>query len=467
MAISTALGIAQSALLANERALDVVGNNIANVNTPGYTRQTPSLEEGPSEPLSGVLIGTGVRMTTIRQVLDPLLTKRVLIATADDGQNQAVRDQLTALANVMNDLQDPSLSSALSGFFDAADALSRNPSGSVERQTFLSSATALANQLNRRSQQVAAIQRDTDDRVVSAATQVNGDLQKVADLNAAIVNAEVSGQRANDLRDQRHVVLTELANLAGFSSIEDDRGAASVTAPNGLTLVAGSDVVFPVTTQPGSTLGLDGAPVHDVGVSGPGGTFLSVPGTFAAGTIAGLLSVRDASLVSASSGLDTLALALRDQANAVQQDPTALDLDGMSTVGVPLFGGSGASDLSVLITDTHKIAAALSSQPGDNQNALRFADLRSASIPALGNVSLGNYLSDQLAQIGDAASRATDAAAASGLLVGSLQNEQQAISGVNLNEELTSLIKFQRAFQASAQLLNVTNSTLDELLRTI
>ena len=103
MAISSLLGIAQRALLASETALGVVGNNIANVNTPGYTRQVPDLESDPSSVTAqGVLVGTGVHVAAVRQVLDPLLEKRLLGAETERRQQGAVRDQLSALTSSTN-----------------------------------------------------------------------------------------------------------------------------------------------------------------------------------------------------------------------------------------------------------------------------------------------------------------------------------------------------------------------------
>src|SRR5438093_12498243 len=201
MAISPLLGIARRALLANETALGVVGNNIANVNTPGYTRQLPDLESDPSIVTpQGVLVGTGVHVSAVRQVLDPLLEKRLIGAETDRRQQGAVRDQLSALASVLNELDQPSLGDAVNGFFDAADALARNPSGTAERETLLGRAGALADELQRRSAGVATLQRGADDAYVAATTRANDALGRIADLNRAITAAEAGGQRANDLR---------------------------------------------------------------------------------------------------------------------------------------------------------------------------------------------------------------------------------------------------------------------------
>src|SRR5436309_1352429 len=127
MPISPVFSIARDALLANEAALSVVGGNIANVDTDGYTRQIAQLVANP--PASGGSSGNGVHVAAVTQVVDPLLVRRLLAAETDRSEANARRDQLSALSGVLNDLGSPSLSSALGGFLDAADALGRNPDG--------------------------------------------------------------------------------------------------------------------------------------------------------------------------------------------------------------------------------------------------------------------------------------------------------------------------------------------------
>src|SRR5256884_818141 len=223
MAISSLLGIAQRSLLASETALGVVGNNVANVNTPGYTRQLPDLESDPSvvSP-QGVLVGTGVHVAAVRQVLDPLLEKRLIGAETDRRQQGAVRDQLTALAGVLNELDQPSLGDAVNGFFDAADGLARNPAGSAERETLLGRARTLADELQRRSTAVAALQRGADDAYVAAATRANDALGRIADLNRAISTAEAGGQSAGDLRDRRRTAPPDLAGVPGSLTVDHE-----------------------------------------------------------------------------------------------------------------------------------------------------------------------------------------------------------------------------------------------------
>ena len=477
MAISPVLDIARRALLAQESALGVVGHNIANVNTPGYTRQRPDLVAERGEPSSGgVLIGTGVRLRAVVQVIDPLLARRRLHAETGAGGETTRRDQLGALAEALNDLAQPSLAGAVDGFFDAADALARNPGGLAERQTLLGRASAVAVALNQRGAAVANLQRAADDRLVAGVRDVNGLLDRIAALNREIGTTEVSGQQANDLRDSRQALLNDLAGKLAITAVTDERGTVTVSSAAGPVLVADGDVVHTLATRTRSG-GLDGAVLHDLGLADAVGGFLDVPAVFTSGTLGGLAGVRDGELVTASEHLDLVAGALRDAVNAIQTDAAARDLGGNGTAATPLFAGLGAKDLVVAITDPRLLAAARSTQPGDNQNALRLADLRtaapltaapaSAAALALGNSPLSQYLATELGRVGEDAGAASDRAAASTLFTKQLEAQRASLSGVNLNEELTDLLKYQRAFQAVAQVLNVANTMLDELVRVV
>src|SRR5437867_6001111 len=472
MAISPLLGIARRALLANETALGVVGNNIANVNTPGYTRQVPDLESDPSSVTAqGVLVGTGVHVAAVRQVLDPLLEKRLLGAETERRQQGAVRDQLSALASVLNELDQPSLGDAVDGFFAAADALARNPGGAAERETLLGQARTLADQLQQRSAAVATLQRGADDAYVAATTRANDALSRIADLNRGITAAEAGGERANDLRDRRRTALTDLAGVLGIQTVETGDGALTVSAANGAVLVAGGGVVHPIALREQGA-GLDGQALHEAGLADATGGFIAAPPAFARGELAALAGVRDGDLVAASSDLDTLASTLITEVNRIQTSggAGAVDLDGGSTATVPLFGGTDAQTITVLLTGPdagRRIGAALSTEPGDNQNALALADLRTQTQAALGQSTFSGYLAGVTGEVGEGAARARDAAQASEALQQQLQNQRDSVSGVNLNEELTNLLRYQRAFQASAEAMNVANQILDELMSVI
>ena len=467
MAISNALTIGKRGLRAAETALAVTAQNIANAVTPGYSRQVVELEADP--PLldtSGVLLGSGVHVDSVRQAVDPLLDRRLLTAGTARREAGARSGQLGTLAGIVNDVDDPSLATALNGFFDAADALARNPGGLAERQTFLARAGTLTAEVNRRSAAIASLQRAADDRLETGLNEANGLLQQIRDLNTEIVRVEAGDQQANDLRDQRTQALSRLGGLLGVSATEEPNGALTVSASNGVVLVSGTGVVTSLGTQPAAAPGLDGRAVGQLGIVTPGG-FTALPATYAQGELGALAAVRDGEIADASTALDTFALALRDGVNAIQTDRLARDLDGNATTAAPIFDGTGAANLAVVLTDPRRVGAALSTELGDNRNALAFADLRGTPQTSLGSLTFAAYLGSQQAIVGEEAARASDTATASDLLHEQVENERLSLSGVNLNEELTNLLKYQRAYQAAARVISVNDGVLEDLMRIV
>ncbi|SRR5579884_2444842 len=472
MAIDLTLNIAARALTVDQAALGVIGNNIANVNTPGYTRQVPVLSAASEQGGGTFHLDGGVLLQSVQQILDPFVAQRLLAATTDAAQKNAVATQLTALVSQLDDLGDSSLTTLLGNFFAAASAVANQPQDTAARQGLLGAASALANELNRRSALVAQLQQHVDDQIVGDATQANDDLAQIAQLNADIARETAQGGQANGLRDQRRQVLADLAQKIGITTQEDPTtGEVTVASTAGPVLVAGGTVVNGIATKfdplnPNPAT-LNGNTLHHVGLETPSGTFVEVPAVFASGEIGGLLEVRDNNLPTASQNLDALASALATAVNAVQTQAGAVDLNSNPTTGVPLFSGTTASTLAVAITDPSKIAAALSNQPGDNQNALALADLATTAQPTLGNRTFSGYAASETARLGEDARQAQGLATASQGVLQQVQNQRDALSGVNLNEELTSLLSFQHAFQASAQVISVVNSTLDELMQIV
>lgn len=465
MGLLSALDIGRSGLLAQQLGLTVTGNNIANVNTPGYTRQRVDLGAVPPALQNGVLVGRGVRALSVEQILDPLVDRRLRNAITDAGEDGMRRQVLGEVSALLNDLSEPSLGTALDGFFDAADGLARNPTGLAERQTLLGAARGLADEINRRASGLASLQRGADDRLMGLVAEGNDELDQIALLNKQIAAAEVTGQSANELRDQRETALQSLGQKVGITAVETPNGAIRVSLLNGPVLVENGSVTNHFGTQ-GTTPGLDGGLLHEVGLQGPGG-FISTPASFQTGEFAALADARDGDIATASANLDTFASQLASAVNGVQQNAAARDLDGNSTAGVPLFTGTTAETLSVAITDPRRIAAARSTQPGDNQNALALADLRTAPQPGLGGVSPSGWLASEVARVGQAAAQADDVAAASEQVVQQVQAQRDSISGVNLNEELTNLMRYQYAFQAAARVINVADTVLGELVNLV
>jgi flagellar hook-associated protein 1 FlgK len=444
-------------LLANERAIGVTGHNIANVNTPGYSRQTPLLHATRPDERG---FGTGVEVASVVRSVDGLLEARQLASAASLGgatTGRQLLDQLQALFPV----GEAGVGNALAEFFAAANGVANSPQDLATRNQLLEAGTALAGQLRTAAGGLQTLQRDADQRLDQAAFDANATLQNLAQLNREIVAAERGGRETSDLRDQRQVALGELAKQLSIQVVQSDGGSVDVFTSSGQGLLIGTDAATLTTELDPALIGLDGNPLSRVGIAARDGSVIDLSGDVG-GTIGALLGLRDRTIADDAARLDTLASTLRDAVNAVQTSGTGRDLDG--NVGSAFFSGTGAADLRVALTNPRGIAAAQGTNLADNANALALVGVQRQTFPALGGATIGDYFGTLQARVGQEARRAEQAASIEEDVSAALAAQREAISGVSLDEEFTNLIRFQRAFQAAAQLINASNVMLDDLL---
>jgi flagellar hook-associated protein 1 len=451
------LSIGKQALRAHERAIGVTGHNIANVNTKGYSRQTPLFHAARSDAEG---LGTGVNVSSITRAVDPFLEARRL-ATASSLGGATTGRQLLDRLQALFPVGDDGIGNALADFFAAANGMANSPQDLASRNELLEAGQAVGVQLRNAAGGIQTLQREADQRLGQAAFDANAILQHVAQLNAEIVAAERGGRETADLRDQRQVALGDLASQLSIQVVELDDGLVNVFAASGQGLVIGGDAATLATETDPSQLGLDGNPLSRIGVTLRDGSVASLSGEIG-GTIGTLLELRDQTLPGNALDLDRLAQALRDGVNAVQTDPAGRDLNG--AVGLVFFTGTGAADLRVSITDPRGIAAAQGTNPADNTNALALVAVGHQNFASLGNTTLSDYFGIAHARVGEEARRADESAAIAESVAEGLSAQREAISGVSLDEEFTDLIRFQRGFQAAAQLINVSNTLLEDLL---
>jgi flagellar hook-associated protein 1 FlgK len=457
MSIFAPLTIGRQALLASERAIGVTGHNIATVNTPGYTRQTPVLHATRPDAQG---FGTGVEVEAVVRSVDAFLAARQRTSASSLGgatTGRQLLDRLQALFPV----GDLGIGNALAEFFASANALADSPQDLAVRNELLEAGHALASQIRGAAGGIQTLQREADQRLGQAAFDANAVLQNLAQLNREIIAAHHAGRAPNDLRDQRELALAELAKQLSIQVIEAEDGGVNVFAASGQGLLIGTDAATLTTELDPTALGLDGNPLSKIGIAARDGSVISLAGDVG-GTIGTLLGLRDTTLTADTAALDLLASSLRDAVNAVQTSATGRDLDG--NVGLAFFGGTGAADLVVSMTDPRGIAAAQGANLADNTNAIALAAVAQQSFPALDGATLDEFFGTLHARIGQQARRADDAATIEENVAAALAAQREAVSGVSLDEEFTNLIRYQRAFQAASQIINVSNILLDDLI---
>ncbi|SDT85734.1 flagellar hook-associated protein FlgK [Desulfobacula phenolica] len=238
--ITSTLGIAKSAIAAQQYGLAVTGNNIANVNNSGYSLQTADQINRTPTPYGGFLFGTGVDTSQIKQSVNSLLESRL----TDERSTQAAFEEAESYMNILggffDENSDASITSSMSEFWNSWHDLSDNPLGSSERVAVYEKGSNFAARLNKASNDLAGVEADISKEISATLDQINFFSTQIADLNVQITGLEVN-RSANDLRDQRNALLNKLGELIDIDTFEQTNGSTIVNAANGSTLVNGSD----------------------------------------------------------------------------------------------------------------------------------------------------------------------------------------------------------------------------------
>jgi len=563
---SLILNIAKSGLSSQQAVMSNTANNIANVNTEGYTRRRVELQERPSTR-TGLALGRGVEATTVRRLGDEFLervSREAGAAKEAAGSASDLLDRAQAVFDITGDA--PTIGSTMEKFFGAIGDLTTDPANSGLRSNVIYQGNLLMATINRAYNQIADLQTEADDRIANEIETVNGLLDEIAKLNTRVSEIEGDGTEAASERDQREIALGKLSEIIQVDAVEDSTGQLTVSLANGFALVNSSTVrklsvsknpsfIVPPAVPPPS---LSGGPMNYIVYDydpGPGTQHSDFTNMISQrdGRLGGLLRTRGVhassantspfeatgDLVEVASRIEAITRVLLTEFNQAylgvsQQNlvssggnplandenpvgspasysPTSGYYDKTTGNSVPasLFGFfdyAGAADaptgtitglpdngdlnaaattlfsfsgrIKVAITDPDTIAhgrdldpteGTLKIMPGDTANLAELVKMRSQVF----NMTVGSYtmqssLPDAYGDaVTDISSKVQTAkgnynVANSSKL--SADSQKAAMSGVSLDEEFSDLIRFQRAFQASARMVKVADDMLQEVM---
>src|ERR1019366_1054672 len=369
------MGVALQSMMVQQGALETTANNIANANTPGYSREVPVLEESTPILSGNTLVGTGVTLKSVQSVRDNILDLRVDQETSQQSSLNSYVDSMNQVQALFNETQGTGLQTDLSDFFNSFQSLATNPTSSALRQGTITAGQDLAGAISQTSQNLATIQQGLDQSVVQTVQQVNQLTSQVADLNQQIAVVSNSGNSPGPLGDQLDEALTNLSNLVDTAVVYSSNGTATVTTSSGTTLVAG-DQSDALSTQINPATGM-----NDVYAQGT-----DITSTIASGQLHGLIAARDDGIPSTQSSLDNLAAGLISAAN--QQQSARYNANGTQgadffTPFTPATAGSNvgaAATMTVAITNPDQVAASSDGTQGDSGNATALANLQNSTI---------------------------------------------------------------------------------------
>lgn len=463
-----AINSARTSLEVNQKSIEVVGNNISNVNTEGYSRQYTQLTQYPAVNFGDFFIGQGVKVADIQRDHDVFIQNQLVDKSADYGFQNAQARPLSELERVFA-ISEENIATDVDNFFDAWQQLSASPSDLVLRDVVIQRGEILSTNFNNTITDLNTVQENINDTLISKIDDINAKMQEIADLNARIYTVEVNGQSANTARDRRELLARQLAENIGAQSFTDSRGFLTVQLPGGLPLVQGNTAMRLEAVTSGASLDIQ---LH------AGGTARSLDQRNIGGEFKGLIYLRDSFIPRLKDDIDRLAYEITTQVNT--QHALGAGLDSVTGrnffTDPPNLGATpptnpwqdAARAMAVAVTDAQEIAAGQAPTPpalvapGDNRNALLLANLdESYLINGIDNFN--GFYGKLVARIGLETNQNTLSLQGTQDAVVQLDNLRDSLSGVSLEEEMIELISYQRGFESSAKFL----TTVDELMDTL
>ena len=466
------MNLAGNALLTQQKAINVTGNNIANVNTPGYSRQKLMLENRTPVLSSVGPMGTGVEAVSVERVYDRFLGVQINSENETLGRWETQKSGLELAEVIFDESGDFGLNKSLSDFWGAWQNLTNDPSGYNERVVLQAESEVMSRNFNRIYSDLQKAQEGFDASIEGAVTEINQLSQQIAELNQKIMEVEASGYTANDFRDQRDLALKELAGLIDINTFEDATGRVTVSVGAGQILVE-SNSSQNLTTQ------VNGFGFKDIAWVRQDGTTVNITGHISNGKLKGWLDVRDVDIRGYMRQLDTLAEGLMERVNNLHQLGYGLDgsngndfftgiatasgnVDSLLTITaepggtgnirVTLVGGGTAGaemvttdavtgDIQIAIEDGvstgAQIEAALQAHSGINTVVAAAPGAAWDLSAGTNTVALAGGSSAGAIQVNAAISTNLDLIAASSTLAGIPGNNDQAIDIANLQHALT------------------------------
>jgi len=454
------LSTARDALAAQQYGLGVAGQNVANVSTPGYARREALLSSEPLGPNGGT-----VKVDGTRQVVDQFTERRLFAASAQSSGADQRSTDLATVESLFNDGQGTGISSSLQAMFDSFSALAANPTDTTARSTALAKADAFAQKVSDTADGLASFQTEELDKAKGVASEVNSKAASIAELSARITTAQSQGADTADLIDQRTQLITGLTDLVDVHTFTDGQGQLVIQSA-GTTLVEGG-------TSRQLSVGVAADGTMQVLATRPGGPSSEVTQNLTGGKLAGIRDARDVDAKAVMDQLDQLAF---DVGNAVNtQHAAGYGTDGVSgrnLFSVTATASGAARSLSLdpnMVGHPELLAASgtATGGAGDSTNANALAQLGDAHIAGGNTRTAIEAYSDIVGDVGLRKQAADGDVKTRDAMKAQVSQMRESASGVNLDEEMISLTKFQRAYEASSKVLTTADQMLGDLINTL
>jgi flagellar hook-associated protein 1 len=491
------LETARRGMFTQQSALQTTGHNIANANTPGYTRQRVNFEQTEPYPaaarnrpnLPGQM-GTGVKAGSIQRVREGFLDTQFRSENNKFGFWNARSEALEKMEDIMNEPSDNGLAKTMDRFWQSLQDLSVNPEDSGARSVVRQRGLAVAETFNYLSNSLSTIQGDLKAQAELATKEVKSILTQINNINTQIKEIEPHGYLPNDLYDERDVLVDQLSNLVNIKVTKSASGGQALPIAEGTYNIElldsnGNSYATPVMLLDSTTSTVNSVSIN-YGANNMtdsvlvGATQINV-NSFSGGELKGLLEsygYNDGGAVKGIypemlTNLDEMAFAFANEFNSVHQSGWSLDsinsgtqtqyafFDGVGTI----IGAAKGIKLHIDIDNLDHIAAATDPYSGDGSNALNLANVKDTNLTfSTSTASLQSFYEGAIGKMAVDGQQALRLTKNSAVLSDAVQQRRTSVSGVSLDEEMTNMIQYQHAYNASARNITVIDEMLDKII---
>jgi flagellar hook-associated protein 1 FlgK len=500
--LTAGLNIGLSGLNAAQNALDVIGHNISNVNTPGYSRQTANLSTSNSLAYGGITFGTGVTLAGVQAIRDQLLNMQITSSTSQQSGAQTRSSGLQTLSSVFTDDGTTGISSQLAAFFTSLQKVAAQPEDASLRTNLVGTAQSFLTTLQAKYGSLRDAQSTADQQVTTLVPQVNALTKGIADINKKLAG-ETDPAGDNDAIDQRQQLADQLSQLVGIQTYVDDKNQMNITLEGGVAPLVTGGTAYVMSYAQNSTPPPTAPFYNSVYVSRTGAApMTNVTANITSGQLGAQLDLRDHLIAGYEKQMDELAAGVAYNVNVINSagyslDGTQHNLDFFvggagntnhlpTGVQVPPPGaGQVASDdykgtvlalkvNSLIVANPNLFAAGgVAGTPGDNtavksmvalQTQGNTVDSTDAGPGAAVSGPFSSFVTGLVTQVGVDANRWDTTSTNQENITTALTTQRKSISGVDLDTEAASLIAFQRGYQASARFVSVISQLTDQLI---
>ena len=431
-----------------ETALAVVSDNVANVNTPGYTRRRAVFESSQLGSFAFGVLGTGVEVDRISATRNSLIENRILGELQKRGNLTGQRFPLEQIETILFGTAGSGVSEQMSRFFDSFSELVSNPASLEFRQAVLAEGQRTADVIRNTSVAIASLEVNNRAEARNSVTHTNSLLKQLARIDSDVTSLQRQGLDAGPLKDQQEQLLRQLAEEIDFHYYQTDQGLHITTVGTGRLLLNGATVheLELGETAAGLTVSVDG---------------VDISSSIDEGRLGATLELQSQVFPSFRGELNTLAATLAEKVNTLHQSGEGLDdISGRDFFTVVARSEAATLAVNSALEASQVAAGALSSGPGDGTVAQQITDLRDIRLTELGDRTFNEFFSELVFDAGLAAREVQEDMSSQDRILSELENQCDSFSGVSLDEEAVNLIQYQRSFQATARVMR----TLDELL---